>query len=40
MCAKRAEHKPKWLRYEEAQSSTLVAFQAYVRPLETVTAFK
>ena len=39
MCAKEAEWKLKWLREEEAKTSTEVAFQAYGRPLETVTEF-
>ena len=40
MCAKGLEHKIKRLREEEANASTSVAFQAYGRPLEMVTAFK
>ena len=40
MCAKEAERKIKWKRGEEAQARTAVAFQAYRRPLDTVTAFK
>ena len=40
MCAKGAERKIKWLREDEAQAITTVAFQAYRRPLEMVMAFK
>ena len=40
MCAKVSERKIKWLREDEAQASMAVYFQAYGRPLETVTEFK
>ena len=40
MCVKVLERKLQHLREEEAQAIMDVAFRAYMRPLETVKAFK
>ena len=37
---KGSDQKLKWMREEEARESTSVVFQAYRRPLGTVTKFK